>query len=324
MGLLGAMQGLGQGMANIGQMGVQATIKAQAEAAEAERAARIAEYKESRGDARALNSEIAKRELDRGRYATETDETGTTYNVDTLSGKRDVLRKPERDGSLKQIMTPDGPRWARADDAVGQPPVTQYGTSITLPDGTVMQMGGSPGGGKAPAGYRWRDERNPQVGLEPIPGGPADELSPGDAAKASLIEQGRTDAREAASVIIGPDGKVDRIALAQMETRAPFTKGRSLRSLIYNSVEGKLRAESGAAVPEPEVKRIAERFIPSMLDDDATVKMKLQRLDEYLGATLNKMDPTSRFESRAPQQPAPVNLQHVSDEDLLRVLGVQR
>lgn len=285
MGLLGGMIGLGKGLEKMGEMGMEATIKAKADAVEAQRAARIAEYKENRADARALGSEIAKRELDRGRYTTETDETGTSYNVDTLSGKRDVLRKPERDGSLKQIMTPDGPRWVRADDAVGQPPVTQHGMSVTLPDGTVMQMGGAPGSGKAPAGYRWRDERNPQVGLEPIPGGPADDMSPGDAAKVSLIEQGRTDAREAASVIIGPDGKVDRMALAQMETRAPFTKGRSLRSLIYNSVEGKLRAESGAAVPEPEEIRAVR---PSLRESKR--RAEFERVARLYGADVRKVE----------------------------------
>lgn len=199
------------------------------------------------------------------------------------------------------------------------------GITMTTPDGSTVQIGGnSPGGFNIPSGYRMKDTNRPWIGLEPIPGGPADDMSPGDAAKVSLIEQGRTDAREAAGIILGKDGKVDRMALAQMETRAPFTKGRTLYSMIYNSVEGKLRAESGAAVPEAEVTRIAQRFVPSLMDDDETIKSKLQRLDEYLGATMDKVDPTARFENRAAQQPGRVNLQHVSDDDLLRALGVQR
>jgi hypothetical protein len=299
MGFLGAAAGIGKGFSSIGENMMKEQMLA-------DRELRIEEFKLNR---------------DKGRYSTETDPRGVTYQTDTLSGKKEVLLKPERQNTdLKQIMTPEGPRWARSEDAIGQVPVTQNGMSLTFPDGTSMQMGGTGGGFKVPSGYRLRDPRNPSIGLEPIPGGPADEMSPGDAAKASLIQQGITDARDASKMILRPDGSVDRVALTQMETGAPFTKGRSLYSLMYNSVEGKLRAESGAAVPEAEVKRIAKRFIPSLMDDDQTIRLKLQRLDEYLGSTLNKVDPTGRFNNRNNGG----GMSHVSDDELLRALGVQR
>jgi hypothetical protein len=115
------------------------------------------------------------------------------------------------------------------------------------------------------------------------------------AAKLQMMEQGQTDLKKAKELIINKDGKVNRAIIAQASAGVPFSKGRDLRSYILNAVEGKLRIESGAAVPDTEVKRIAVRFIPSVMDADDTVKQKLQRLEEYLGGSAKKLDPYGRI-----------------------------
>jgi hypothetical protein len=70
----------------------------------------------------------------------------------------------------------------------------------------------------------------------------------------------------------------------------PGTRGRELRTLLLDAVEAKLRAESGAAVPEPEVKRAAKRFIPSLADSANNVKIKLDNLEAYLKGTTAKIN----------------------------------
>ena len=42
-----------------------------------------------------------------------------------------------------------------------------------------------------------------------------------------------------------------------------------------------MRLESGAAVPEAEVKRAFETFAPNPLDSDATIQSKLGRMKEF-------------------------------------------
>jgi hypothetical protein len=72
------------------------------------------------------------------------------------------------------------------------------------------------------------------------------------AAKLQMMEQGQSDLKAAKDLIIDENGKVNRKVLVQSSAGVPFTKGRDLRSYILNAVEGKLRIESGAAVPDTE------------------------------------------------------------------------
>lgn len=144
-------------------------------------------------------------------------------------------------------------------------------------------------GGKPPSGYRWK-EGEPGV-LEPIPGGPATVLSPEQAAKTELLQNGIKDVERFRELVF-KDGKPDRALLAAMMAPGggiPGTDSRLAYSYIYNAVEAKLRAESGAAVPEAEVTRMAKRFVPSALDNDKTIESKVDRLGEFLGGSLGRV-----------------------------------
>jgi hypothetical protein len=117
--------------------------------------------------------------------------------------------------------------------------------------------------------------------------------TPEKAAKEEAIGQGLDNVRQARKMYLGDDAvkpKVDWGVVASSEIRLPRTKGRQASTLILNAVEAKLRAESGAAVPESEVKRIAKRFIPQTADDENTIIMKLNNLESYLQGTANKLN----------------------------------
>lgn len=57
---------------------------------------------------------------------------------------------------------------------------------------------------------------------------------------------------------------------------------RELTPKILSAVEAVLRAESGAAVPEEEVRRAAQRYMPSALDPDEVAKQKIDLLEDRL------------------------------------------
>jgi hypothetical protein len=113
-----------------------------------------------------------------------------------------------------------------------------------------------------------------------------------DAAKAELLNQGISDIEEFKGILM-PNGKIDREIVLGMNTPGfagvPGTDSRMAYSLIYNSIEAKLRAESGAAVPEQEVQRMAARFIPSPLDTDETIRSKVRRMEAFLRGSFSRI-----------------------------------
>jgi hypothetical protein len=144
-------------------------------------------------------------------------------------------------------------------------------------------------GPKPPSGYRYKVDG---VTLEPIPGGPATVQSPEAAAKTELLVNGLKDVERFRGLLIDKDGKINRTLITGMAAPGagvPGTDSRLGYSYIYNAIEAKLRAESGAAVPETEVKRMAKRFVPSVLDNDETIKSKVDRLEEFLGGSLGRV-----------------------------------
>lgn len=132
-------------------------------------------------------------------------------------------------------------------------------------------------------------DRNKKAGASNISVGG---MNATDAAKTELLNQGIADMAEFKGLIM-PDGKIDRSIVIGMNVPGtagvPGTDSRIAYSLIYNAVEAKLRAESGAAVPEQEVKRMADRFIPSPLDSDETIKSKIRRMEAFLRGSFGRI-----------------------------------
>jgi len=137
-----------------------------------------------------------------------------------------------------------------------------------------------------------------------------EKLSPENAAKLSLVKVGRKQLSEGTALLKNKDGTFNRATIAAMRGNFAGTKGRRARVKIMNAINAQLRAESGAAVPEEEVDRAFERFVPSILDDDATIKAKISGLDQLLSGTLEL--------AKGPQQQE--DLSRLTTEQLLEML----
>lgn len=160
---------------------------------------------------------------------------------------------------------------------------------------------------KATGSYR---VANVEGGATPKPAA----FTPESAAKAQMVEQALTYMPLIRAGLILPNGTVDRTNVANMNVRTPFTEGRTLSTYVMDAVEAKLRAESGAAVPEPEVKRAAKRFIPAVGDDDAQVKIKLNNLETYLKGTSDKINQGRPKTAQAPSPKSSITPQQAAAE----------
>ena len=154
-------------------------------------------------------------------------------------------------------------------------------------DGLLREKRAGAGSGsneyKVPSGYQVA----PDGSLVPWKGGPAEKQTMESAAKEAMLLQARDNWAAAKEKIVNEDGSINREIIATMAVAMPFSEGRTLRTLVLDSVEARLRAESGAAVPEAEVKRAAARFIPSPLDNDKTIKQKMTQFEAYLGTAID-------------------------------------
>lgn len=156
---------------------------------------------------------------------------------------------------------------------------------------------------KAPAGYRYVQDGS----LEAIPGGPAGKLSAESAGKVALIKQGEQDVNRFKSLITNSDGSFNRKKLAAMDVPFGVAGSREEKSTLFNAVNARLRLESGAAVPESEVKRAMSTFAPRALDSDNTINSKLNRMNEFFGLAKEEIgqgrgaSPSSPTQSNAPK-----------------------
>lgn len=142
-----------------------------------------------------------------------------------------------------------------------------------------------------------------------------EKLTPENAAKISLVTVGLKQLDEIEDILKDDQGNFNDSDIAAMNAKIPFTKkggsipfteGRRARSLFLNAINAQLRAESGAAVPEEEVQRGFERFVPNILDSDKTKQEKLNSLRQLLKNTLEaSKGPQQRTEERGDNTSAP-------------------
>lgn len=166
--------------------------------------------------------------------------------------------------------------------------IAGQGLDIEFENGQVKRISRGAKGKKTrpPTGYKWTEEGEK---LEVIPGGPADRQPPEQAAKTQLLEQGVREVTEFKKMLYKKDGSVDKQFLFNMAARIPYTDGRAGYSLIYDAIEAKLRAESGAAVPEPEVVRMAKRLVPDIYDNEKGIEIKMRLLEQFLRGARKKI-----------------------------------
>jgi len=189
----------------------------------------------------------------------------------------------------------------------------------------ALDQKGAGGGVKPPSGYTWAPDGQ---SLQAIPGGPATKLPSGEAARiaaAQTAQESLPTARE----VYKEQGLGDRIN--QLLNRGDT--GRAERT-IRLAVESALRAMTGAAAPESEVKQYMELFAPSVTDGAATRKDKLDRLESFIrniranleqgrGPAVGAPPQSAQPQQQAPAAGSPTPLPEMSDDDLLRELGIE-
>jgi len=162
-----------------------------------------------------------------------------------------------------------------------------------------VNVGGSNQPFKIPNGFMLKDPSNPSLGVTPIPGSSQDALTTENAGKATMLEQGAKDIAAAKNLIYNQDGSINKKNLASSALNVPFSEGRTLTSLIENAVNAKLRAETGATATPAELESMKKRFQPNALDSKETIDEKLSRLESFLSDSLDKVDPSNRFNKQS-------------------------
>ena len=157
--------------------------------------------------------------------------------------------------------------------------------------------------GQAPAGQA---AAQPSLSLRPGPGAVKLQgkkpLSSDAAARTAMAQEGQRHMNELQQIIFpqGPDGPVDRKALAMMGNWArlpafPGSKGEVLRVKFQTALEPKIRIESGAAVPDSEIARLAERYMPKWWWDETLIRDQMTKLMQFFSGTIKAIDPQDLY-----------------------------
>lgn len=149
----------------------------------------------------------------------------------------------------------------------------------------------SSGGGKAPAGYRFRDDGS----LEPIPGGPAEKIPAELSARLGLANKFLKEAPTLRSQISkgSATGGVDYAIGA-------FGLGESgkIQRRVADGADALQRMLTGAGMPASEAKDYSNRFRITAKDTSATATDKLDNLETVLKS---QMEMAMRGHGASPQ-----------------------
>ncbi|EYR84242.1 hypothetical protein SHLA_14c000240 [Shinella sp. DD12] len=144
---------------------------------------------------------------------------------------------------------------------------------------------GDNAGFKVPPGYRLKDPNNPSLGVDPIPGGPAEEM-PGElSARIGMAKSFIAKAPELRRKLANGDvtGWWDQ-SLAE--------GGYGDRGQIYqdlqSGVDALMRLMTGAGMNQTEAEQYASRYLPTKRDTAVEAANKLDRLVGELEATANE------------------------------------
>lgn len=133
-----------------------------------------------------------------------------------------------------------------------------------------------------PAGYQYVDTNDPAKGLQAIPGGPGTHLPSETAGRIAMMETAAAALPDARRVLMeGRGSSGTGVTGAAASALNIGETGRANRTVTV-AIEGALRAMTGAAAPESEVKRYENMFMPSPLDSRETATQKLNQLQDFI------------------------------------------
>lgn len=169
---------------------------------------------------------------------------------------------------------------------------------ITFDDGTNVKKSG--GNGAAPSGYRFDMDGN----LKVIPGGPADKkagsptLPPEARAKLGMLDAASDalDKYEAAAFTTDANG--NKVFNSSSRYLGPAN------AYLNDAINGTLRYESGAGVPQNEVDAALSRYAPDVYSRDSTNAAKVKLLRDKIKLQRETLVNGPRDEGGAPAAPS--------------------
>lgn len=164
--------------------------------------------------------------------------------------------------------------------------ITKPGVKIDLNKGADF---------KIPIGFRPVKENGLTVGVEPVPGGPKDNLTGETAGKTQSLRGGLKAAENIEDLIFDKDGSLNNLNLFNAFFGTIGTDGRELATRYEVGIQAITRNETGAAMPPEEIENTRLRFQPSIFDSVKTARLKIQMFREFMSGTLKLLDPTGRF-----------------------------
>lgn len=129
-----------------------------------------------------------------------------------------------------------------------------------------------------------------------------DKLTPEQSVRFTQLTTGLDNLAAMKQLYKHADGAWDKKTLLTAELRIPFTDGRTADAIIMEMGEGKIRLESGAAVPDTEIVRLARRAMPLVSDSNKTIDAKLAMLENFYRTPLEVMDPQGKLRGRLTPQ----------------------
>ena len=152
----------------------------------------------------------------------------------------------------------------------------QDGFLVNKQTGQVVAL---QGGGKPPSGFQWAPGGQQ---LEPIPGGPGEHIAADQAGKLAVMRTAQNHFQSARSYFLGsqfgPGAAVGHAVGGAVLSPQYDQAARTVKL----AVEGALRAVSGAAAPEAEVKRLTDFFTPRAFDPSEVRRQKMDMLQEFM------------------------------------------
>jgi len=134
-------------------------------------------------------------------------------------------------------------------------------------------------GVKLPSGFRWKDPQKQDLGVEPIPGGPGEQI-PGELAarvgmSESFLGQLPEIRKKVASGAV--TGWVDRAM-----SGSGAGEGANTYRQIESGTDALMRLLTGAGMNQTEAAAYARRYLPTYMDDAASLTLKLDQLEREL------------------------------------------
>lgn len=171
-------------------------------------------------------------------------------------------------------------------EKVGPGETGQFISPFGGPTGQVISGGPE----KPPSGFEWVDTKDTSKGVKAIAGGPATHVPAEAAGRIALMDAARGELPAAKQVFMnaarrgwagGQSGQSDMWGDVLGFYTGSGDMGRA-RLGIRGAIEAALRAATGAAAPETEVKRYEALYLPQPGDTEKTAEQKLRMLETFL------------------------------------------